>query len=148
MWLEIYLSYRFQVSQPCASVSELPAALRRPQKKHALDFGTPFGRTLGTLWLPLGSLWPSFGVPLAILGHLWNPFGAAWATLWRLLDFVEHWTSFSEQMCRFLDTVVQNQASPDSHPVPAVLPVSGKVVSGTAAPTPCPHAPGARITVV
>ena len=25
----------FKVSQPCASVSQLPAALRRPQKKHA-----------------------------------------------------------------------------------------------------------------
>ena len=39
-WLEIHLSYRFQVSQPCASVSELPAALRRPQKKtHPWKFG-------------------------------------------------------------------------------------------------------------
>ena len=72
----------------------------------------------------------------------------------RLLDFVENWTSFSEQMCGFLDTVAQNQASPDSHPVlpvpavPEVPPVSGKVVLGTAAPTPCPHAPGARITAV
>ena len=28
----------FRVSQPCASVSELPAALRRPQKKHAPGF--------------------------------------------------------------------------------------------------------------
>ena len=28
----------FRVSQPCASVWWLPAALRRPQKKHALDF--------------------------------------------------------------------------------------------------------------
>jgi len=28
----------FMVSQPCASVSELPAALRRPQKKHAPGF--------------------------------------------------------------------------------------------------------------
>jgi len=63
---------------------------------------------------PFGSLWPSLGVPLAVLGHLWAPFGAPWATLWRVLDFVENWTSFSEQMWRFLDTVVQNQASPDS----------------------------------
>ena len=30
----------------------------------------PFG-------VPLGSLWPSFGVPLVVLGHLWDPFGAA-----------------------------------------------------------------------
>ena len=28
----------FRVPQPCASVSELPAALRRPQKKRTLDF--------------------------------------------------------------------------------------------------------------
>ena len=28
----------FKIPKPCVSVSELPAALRRPQKKHALDF--------------------------------------------------------------------------------------------------------------
>ena len=61
---------------------------------------------------------------------------------------VENWTSFSEQMCCFHDTVVQNQAPHDSPAVPAVPAVPGKVVSGTAAPTPCPHTPGARITVV
>jgi len=33
----------FKVSQPCASVSQLPAALRRPQKKHTpLDFGSMY----------------------------------------------------------------------------------------------------------
>ena len=113
-------------------------------------FGDPFGLPWAPCGAP-GSLWPSFGVPLAVLGHLWDPFGAPWATLWRLLDFIENWTSFSEQMCNFLDTVVQNQAPPDSLPVPAVPAVQavpGKVVSGTAAPTPCPHSPGARITVV
>ena len=36
--LEVTIFYPFQVSQPCASVAELPAALRRPQKKHVLDF--------------------------------------------------------------------------------------------------------------
>ena len=103
------------------------------------------------MWTSFGPLLAPFGVPLAILGHLWDPFGAPWVTLWRLLDFVENWTEFSKQMCSFLDTVVQKQASPDSQavpPVPPVPPVSGKVVSGTAAPTPCPHAPGARITAV
>ncbi len=30
----------------------------------------PFG-------VPLGSLWPSFGIPLVALGHLWDPFGVS-----------------------------------------------------------------------
>ena len=57
-------------------------------------------------------------------------------------------------MCRFLNIVIQKQASPDSlpvqlvPPVPLVLLVPGKVVLGTAALTPCPHTLGARITVV
>jgi len=38
----------------------------------------------------------------------------------RLLDFAEYWMSFSEQIWRFLDTAVQNQASPDSPVEPAV----------------------------
>ena len=29
----------FRIPKPFVSVSALPAALRRPQKKHALDFG-------------------------------------------------------------------------------------------------------------
>jgi len=92
-------------------------------------------RPLGAFWLPL---WPSLGTCGIPLSRLGLPCG-------RLLDVVENWMSFSKQMLRFLDTVVQNQASPDSPGVPTV---PGKVVSGTAAPTPCPHAPGARITVV
>jgi len=72
-------------------------------------FGDPFGLPLAP-WGAPGSLWPSFG-------HLWDPFGVPWA-MWRLLDVVENWRSFSEQMWRFLDTVVQNQASPDSPAVP------------------------------
>ena len=81
------------------------------------NFGDPFGLPWAP-WGAPGSLWPSFGVPLAVLGHLWDPFGTPWVTLWRLLDFVENLMSFSEQMWRFLDTVVQNQASPDSPAVP------------------------------
>ena len=57
---------------------------------------------------PSSILWPSFGVPLVVLGLLWDPFGAPWApvgSLWVtcgiplgcLLDFVENWTSFSEE---------------------------------------------------
>jgi len=64
---------------------------------------------------------------------------------------LEDWTTFSEQVYRFLDTIVQNQAAPDSQAVPAephLPPVSGKVVLGTAALTPCPHVSGARITIV
>ena len=39
--LEIYFFAGFRVSQQGASVSELPAALRRPRKKNTpLDFGT------------------------------------------------------------------------------------------------------------
>jgi len=47
--------------------------------------------------------------------------------LWHLLDFVGNLMSFFEQMWRFLDTVVQNQASPDS---PAMPGMPGKVVLG------------------
>jgi len=64
------------------------------------------------------------------------------------VDFVGKLTSFPEQMWRFLDTVLQNQASPDSPAMPSMPGMPGKVVLGTAAPTQCPHAPGARITVV
>jgi len=36
--LKMFLFHGFRVSQPCASVSQLPAALRRPQKKHVPGF--------------------------------------------------------------------------------------------------------------
>jgi len=103
-----------------------------------------------TLALPLVFLaWAPWGaLPLAILwglfGHLGAPVGSLWGALGylvascgsSLLDVL------SERMYRFLDTVVQNQASPDSPAVP------GKVASGTAAPTPCPRVTGTRIMVV
>ncbi len=71
-----------------------------------VNISGPFGFawvSLGCLWLswadlglpltpfgvPLGSLWPSFGVALAVLGQLWEPFGAPWAVLGRLLDFLK-----------------------------------------------------------
>jgi len=113
------------------------------------DFGlllTPLGvlrLPLGAPWAPCGSLWPAFGDPLAILWHLWDPFGGPWVTgvpHGCILDLVENWTLFSKQMLRFHDTVVQNHASPDSPGTPATPAVPGKVVSGTAAATPCPHA--------
>ena len=81
---------------------------------------------------PLWSLWPSFGVPLAVLGHLWDPFGSPWAALGRLLDFVENWTSFSEKKCNRHYKYKQNQASwnsPPDLPDPADLP---EVLSGRA----------------
>ena len=66
-WLYIvktYLFAGFGVSQQGASVSQLPAALRRPQKKHAPGFLRHassgfwlFGVPLGSLWLPLGTLY-------------------------------------------------------------------------------------------
>ena len=55
------------------------------------------------------------------MGCQWDPFGAPWAALGRILDFVEKWTPFSEQMCQIHDTVVQNQASRNSPADPADL---------------------------
>ena len=100
------------------------------------DKYAPFG-------VPLGSLWPSFGVPLAVLGHLWGPFGAPWAALGRILDFVEKWTPFSEQMCQIHDTVVQNQASRNS-PADLLGSAGNGVKLGWSGPGFI--APGARIT--
>ncbi len=70
------------------------------------EFDFDLGLVFGSLWLPLGV----FGFPLAVLwrplrllcnvlGHMWDPFGVPWAALGRLLDFVNKWTSFTEQMC-------------------------------------------------
>ena len=42
------------------------------------DFGLP----LAPFGVPLGSLWPSFGIPLAILGHPLAPFGVPSGSLW------------------------------------------------------------------
>ena len=36
-----------------------------------------FDIPLAPFGVPLGSLWPSFGVPLVVLGHLWDPFGVS-----------------------------------------------------------------------
>ena len=116
----------------------------------------PFGSLWGCLGLPLapfgvplGSLWPSFGVPLTVLGHLWDPFGAPWAALGHLVDFVENVISFSEQKWLKYCACAQNQAfrnSPPDPADPADLPDPVETVSGTAAQTPPPHAPGARMT--
>ena len=38
------------------------------------SFGLPL-TSFGSLGVPLGSLWPSFRVPLVVLGHLWDPCG-------------------------------------------------------------------------
>ena len=65
--------YRFQVSQPCASVSELPAALRRPQKKHALEF------------------WSMYLVDVVDFCQFFMILGS----------FIENWTSFTEKCVKF-----------------------------------------------
>ena len=102
---------------------------------------------LGSFGVPLGS----FGVPL---GHPWAPFGSLWGaldSLWlplgRLLDFIEKWTSLSEQMLPKYRAGRQNQASRYSPPAAPGCPrLPPEMVSGTAARTPPPHAPGARMT--
>ena len=54
--------------------------------------------------------------------------------------------SLSEQMGRISAACTQNIASRNSSTDSVDSPDSAETVSGTAAPTPCPHAPGARMT--
>ncbi len=106
------------------------------------DFGLP----LAPFGVPLGSLWPAFGVSLAVLGHLWDPFGAPWVALGRLLVFVENRTLFSEQLCRFHDTVIQNQASRNSQADLPDLPDQADPSPELLVGPPLPRALGVRMT--
>ncbi len=95
----------------------LPLALWDGLGLPLAPFGVPLGSLWGALgpplapfgvpWTPFGSLSGALGLPLAPLGWLWAPFGrpwgpleTPWVALWRLLDFVENWTSLSEEMCQ------------------------------------------------
>ena len=93
--LNNYVVVGFMVSQPCASVSQLPAALRRPQKKHAPGFVEHVSFPLasfGCLWSAFGAPWADFGLLLTPLGTpglplvvLWAPavpFGVPLGSLW------------------------------------------------------------------
>ena len=62
-----------------------------------LDFGFRF-QSLGSPWAPsgrplgaFGSLWPALGPPLAVFGQ---PLGHSG-------DFIENWTSFTEECVKF-----------------------------------------------
>ena len=87
-------------------VGSLWGALGVPLGSLLLPLGCPWA-PFGSLWLPLGALWPP-------LGSLWLPLGCLGVPCGSFPEFLEMWTSFSEQMCRFHDTVVQNQASQNS----------------------------------
>ena len=54
------------------------------------------------------------GVPLGSLGRPLGQSGTPWTALGRLLDFVENWTSLSEQMGRISAACAQNIASRNS----------------------------------
>ena len=93
----------------------------------------PFG-------VPLGSLWPSFGIPLAVLGHLWDPFGAPWAALGRLLEIGRHFPS----KCSPFAMPAHKNKPPGIH-IPVIL-VPRKWCHEVLLGAPLPHAPGVRMT--
>ena len=105
----------------------------------------PFGE-------PLGSLWPSFGSHLGPFGCPWLPLGSHLGSfgppLGPLGARAPIWIPFSEQMLLKYRACAQNLASRNSPADPAEPAESPEVVSRTAARTPPPHAPGARMTVV
>ena len=119
-----------------------------------------FGLLLG----PFGSLWGALGLPLAVL---WGPcgrFGAPVGSLWGALGTcgipLGHLWASSGVCCK-LDVTFRAKCSqvrslrtesslPEfstgSRRYPPLPPDSPEAVSGTAARTPPPHAPGARMT--
>ena len=82
------------------------------------------------------------GVPLAVL---WGPLGLPMGALGKILDFVENWTSNSEQMGRITAACRQNRASRNSRDTEyfATFPTQQVLLRA-----PFLHAPGARMTVV
>ena len=93
-------------------------------------------------------IWPSKPNFHFSASHIFT-FDSLWLPLGRLLDFFAKWTSLSEQMCLKYCACAQNLASRYSPPLPPLPPLPAlppETVSGTAARTPPPHAPGARMT--
>ena len=88
-----------------------------------------FWGAVGLLWAPaeapLGILWVSFWVVLALFGRLWALCGLCWA--------LQFGVPFSSQMCLKCYSVVQKQASRNSAPVlPALFAgFSGSARNGT-----------------
>ena len=127
------------------------------------DFGlplAPFWVPLGSFWLPLGCLWlplAPFGVPLHSLwgaliwpafGVAWSRFGALWepvgslflGVFWILFKIGHHFPRKNARSPRLRTKTSRSEFSRGCPPLPA------ETVSGTAARTPPPHAPGARMT--
>ena len=123
-------------------------------------FGS-FGASLGCLWGAFGRLWADFGLPLAPFGSLWGalglplavlwspfgrlgaPVGSLWGVFWNLLKIGRH---FPRKMADITAPAHKNKPPVILPRLPAVPPDSPEVVSGTAARTPPPHAPGVRMT--
>ena len=59
-------------------------------------------------------LWADFGLPLIPFGSLWGALDSLWLPSGRLLDFVEKWTSLSEQILSKCAACRQKQASRNS----------------------------------
>ena len=70
--------------------------------------------------------------PILAKKHVFMP---PWTALGRLLDFIENWTSFSEQMWPIYHACAQNLASRSSPPDPADLPDPAETESGRAEQT-------------
>jgi len=115
-------------------VSELPAALRRPQKKHALEFRGMHLVDFVSLrcpWAPFGCPWASFGFPLALFG----------GPLVHIGNFIENWTSVTEKCVKFMKQSTKTSflefasgasGARGAHGIP-------EVVSASAAQTSLPH---------
>ena len=98
-------------------------------------FARAFGSHLGAFGIPLAP----FGVPWGPFGCPLGPLGLPGGALGHLLDFVENWTSFSEQMGRKSAASAQLQASRNSPPDP---PSGAEVAYGPQLATPLPRAGG------
>ena len=124
------------LGRPWAPFDSLWGALGLPL---AVLWG-PFGR----LGAPVGSLWGAlgaFGIPL---GHLWDPIGASSGFCSKKLDVIFRVKGSHLRCLRTKSSLPE--FSPGYPRIPRLPPDSPEVVSGTAARTPPPHAPGVRMT--
>ena len=123
-------------------MSQLPAALRRPQKKHAPGFLRHassgfclFAVPLGSLWLPLGCPWAPFGLPLAAFGE---PLG-------HIGSFIVNWTSFTEKCVKFMKLSTKHSFLEFARRARGARRARQSGVMKCGSDPPLPHALGARM---
>jgi len=127
-----------------------------------LSFGC-FGGVFSAPWAHFGlcltSRWASFGrllTPLGPFGRPGAPVGfwgacmAPWATLWRPLDLLQIGHHFPSTCCVFSVVLFKIKPPLILQPCPylPVLAYGSQQSRVRNAVAPCPHGPGARITVV